>query len=51
VQPAVANESEGNDDVDWMDDVVADIRRGYNLESKDPPPKMQNFYMLIFISE
>jgi hypothetical protein len=31
VQPAVAVESDGNDDVDWMDDMVADIRRGYNL--------------------
>jgi hypothetical protein len=31
VQPVVTNESDGNDDVDWMDDMVADIRRGYNL--------------------
>jgi hypothetical protein len=51
VQPAVANESDGNDDVDWMDGVVADIGRGYNLESEDPPPEMQNFYMLISVSE
>jgi hypothetical protein len=33
----VADESDGNDDVNWMDDMVAIIGRGYNLESKDPP--------------
>jgi hypothetical protein len=33
VQPAVADESDGNDDVDRMDDMVADIGRGYDLES------------------
>jgi hypothetical protein len=37
VQPAVADESDGNDDVNWMDDMVANIGRGYDLESKDPP--------------
>jgi hypothetical protein len=36
VQPVVANESDRNDDVDRMDDRVADIGRGYNLESEDP---------------
>jgi hypothetical protein len=40
VQPAVANESDGNDDVDQMDDMVADIARGYDLESKDPPSEV-----------
>jgi hypothetical protein len=25
VQPVVANESDGNNDVDWMDDMVADV--------------------------
>jgi hypothetical protein len=44
VQPAVADESDGNDDIDWMDDMVADIGRGYDLESEDPPPEVQNFY-------
>jgi hypothetical protein len=40
VQPAVADELDQNDDIDWMDDMVADIGRGYDLESEDPPPKM-----------
>jgi hypothetical protein len=39
VQLAVVNESDENDDVDRMDDMVADIGRGYDLESEDPPPK------------
>jgi hypothetical protein len=47
VQPAVADKLNGNDDVDRMDDKVADIGRGYNLESEDPPPEVQNFYRLI----
>jgi hypothetical protein len=37
VQPVVADESDENDDVDRMDDMVADIGRRYDLESKDPP--------------
>jgi hypothetical protein len=37
VQPTVADESDGNDDVDRMDDMVPDIGRGYDLESEDPP--------------
>jgi hypothetical protein len=41
---AVADESDENDDVDRMDDMVADIGRGYDLESEDPPPEIQNFY-------
>jgi hypothetical protein len=28
VQPAVADESDGNDDVDRMDDMIADIKNG-----------------------
>jgi hypothetical protein len=51
VQPAVADELDGNNDVDWMDDMVADIGRGYNLESEDPPSEVQNFYMLLTTSE
>jgi hypothetical protein len=31
VQPVVADESHGNDDVDRMDDMIADIGRGYDL--------------------
>jgi hypothetical protein len=51
VQPAIANESDGNDDIDRMDDIVADIGRGYDLESEDPPPEVQNFYKLLATSE
>jgi hypothetical protein len=38
--PVVADESDGNDDVDRMDDMVADIERGYNQESEDPPSEV-----------
>jgi hypothetical protein len=31
VQSAVADELDGNDDVDRLDDMVADIGRGYDL--------------------
>jgi hypothetical protein len=41
VQPTVADESDGNNDVDQMDDMVADIGRGYNL----------NFYRLLAASK
>jgi hypothetical protein len=47
VQLVVADESDRNDDVDWMDDMVADNRRGYDLESEDPPSEVQNFYRLL----
>jgi hypothetical protein len=40
VLPAVANESDGNDDVNRMDDMVADIGRAYDLESEDPPQRV-----------
>jgi hypothetical protein len=40
VQPAVADESYENDDANRMDDMVADIGRGYDLESEDPPPEV-----------
>jgi hypothetical protein len=40
VQHALADESNGNDDIDRMDDMVIDIGRGYDLESEDPPPKV-----------
>jgi hypothetical protein len=43
VQPAVTDESDENDDDDRMDDMVADIDRGYDLESADPPLEVQNF--------
>jgi hypothetical protein len=51
VQHAVADESDGNDDVDQMDDMVDDIGRGYDLESADPPAEVQNFYRLLAASE
>jgi hypothetical protein len=51
VQPTVVDESDGNDDVDQMDDMVADIGKGYDLESEDPPQEVQNFYMLLAASE
>jgi hypothetical protein len=51
VQFAVADESDGNDDVNRMDDMVADIRRGYDRESEDPPSKVQIFYRLLTASE
>jgi hypothetical protein len=37
---AVADESDGNDDVDQMDDMLVDIGRGYDLESEYPPPEV-----------
>jgi hypothetical protein len=49
VQLTVANESDV--DVDRMNDMVADIGRGYDLESKDPQPEVQNFYRLLHTSE
>jgi hypothetical protein len=51
VHPTVADESDGNDDVDQMDDMVADIGRGYDLKSEDPLPEVQNFYRLLAASE
>jgi hypothetical protein len=51
VQPALADESDGNDDVNWMDGMVADIGRGYDLVSEDPLPEVQNFSRLLAASE
>jgi hypothetical protein len=51
VRPTVTDESDGNDDVDRMDDMVADIGRGYDLEYEDPPPEVHNFYRLLVASE
>jgi hypothetical protein len=51
VQPAVANESDGNNDVDRMNDMIADIRRGYDMESEDPLLEVQNFYRLLVVPE
>jgi hypothetical protein len=51
VRLAVANESDGNNDGDQMDDMVDDIGRGYDLESEDPPPEVQNFYRFLITLE
>jgi hypothetical protein len=51
LQPAVADESDENDDVDQMDDMVVDIERGYDIESKDSPSDVQNFYRLLVVLE
>jgi hypothetical protein len=40
VRSAIADESDGNDDIDQMDDMVPYIGRGYDLESKDPPSEV-----------
>jgi hypothetical protein len=47
----VANDSDGNDDVDRMDDMVVGIGRGYDLESEDPLSEVQNIYRLLVASE
>jgi hypothetical protein len=51
VQHAVVDELDENDDVDQMNDMIADIGRGYDLESEDPPPEVENFYRLLTTSE
>jgi hypothetical protein len=51
VRLAVVNESDANDDVDRMDDMVADTGNGYDLESEDPPSEVHNFYRLLAASE
>jgi hypothetical protein len=51
VLPTVADELDRNDNVDRMDDMIANIERGYDLESEDPPPDVQNFYRLLAVSE
>jgi hypothetical protein len=40
VRPAVVDESDGNNYVNRMDDMVADIGRGYDLVSEDPLPEV-----------
>jgi hypothetical protein len=42
VQPLAAAESNGNDDEDRMDDMIADIDMEYDLGSGDqhPPPEV-----------
>jgi hypothetical protein len=51
VHPTIADESDGNDDVNRMVDTIADIWRGYDLESEDPPLEVQNSYRLLIASK
>jgi hypothetical protein len=51
VYTAIADESYGNDDVNRMNDMVANIGRGYDLESKDPLSEVSNFYKLLAASK
>jgi hypothetical protein len=46
-------ESDGNEDEDRMDEMVADIGREYEIVSREhgEPPEVQNFYRLICVSE
>jgi hypothetical protein len=45
----IGAESDGNDDDDWMDEMLADIGREYEVGSgeKGQPMKVQNFYRLL----
>jgi hypothetical protein len=50
VKPLVVGaESDGNEDDDQMDEMVADIGREYEVGSGEQgqPPEVQNFYMLL----
>jgi hypothetical protein len=53
VQPPTADESDGNNDKDRMDDMIADFGMEYDLGSGDqhPPLEVQNFYRLLAASE
>jgi hypothetical protein len=53
VQAAAPAESDGSDDEDRMDDMIADIGMEYNLGSGDqhPSPEVQNFYRLLGASD
>jgi hypothetical protein len=47
--PVVGVESDGNEDDDWMNEMVADIGRDYDVGSGEQghPSEVQNFYRLI----
>jgi hypothetical protein len=47
VQPPIADESDGKDYEDQMHDMIANIGRGYDLGTTDPPPEEQNFYGIL----
>jgi hypothetical protein len=52
VQAAAHVESDGSDDEDRMDDMIADIGMEYDLGFGDqhPPPEVLNFYRLLGVS-
>jgi hypothetical protein len=50
VEPLVVGaESDGNEDDDWMDEMLVDIGREYEVGSGEQgqPPEVQNFYRLL----
>jgi hypothetical protein len=53
VQAATPAESDGSDDKDQIDDMIADIGMEYDLGSGDqhPPPEVYNFYRLLATSD
>jgi hypothetical protein len=52
-QAAAPAESNGSDDEDRIDDMIADIGMEYDLGSRDqhPPLEVQNFYRLLAASD
>jgi hypothetical protein len=54
VEPLVVGaELDENEDDDWMDEMVADIGRKYEVGSGEQrqPPEVQNFYRLITVAD
>jgi hypothetical protein len=53
VQVPAADESDGSDDEDRMDDMIANIGMEYDLGIGDqhPPQKVQNFFRLLAASD
>jgi hypothetical protein len=53
VQAAAPVESDGSDDEDRMDDMIANIGMEYDLGSRDqhPLPEVQNFFRLLAASD
>jgi hypothetical protein len=53
VQTPAADELDGSDDYDRMDDMIADTGMEYDLWSgyQHPPVEVQNFYKLLAVSD
>jgi hypothetical protein len=51
--PAIGVESDGNEDEDWMDEMITDIGREYEVGfgEQAPPLEVQNFYRLLTTSD